>query len=310
MRKLPSLNRLRAFEAAARLESFTLAARELHLTASAISHQIKDLEQEFGRPLFVRQSRSVKPTLEGQRLHQSLVRIFDALEAACAEVAQPVLEQVLAVHCAPTLAVKWLAPRLATLIARHPDLKIRLTTGAEPVDLTQSREVDLAIGYGFVHDRPGVTVIPLGDERIVPLVSPRLIEGAGDIACLLQSLPLIESQLNPVSWQHWFVQNRLPIPPRPGLSFDRAALAISAAADGMGVALESTRLAERELDRGELVILGEAVFDPICRPTHFLCLRDNERNVEKIRTFVDWLLSEVETPKTGTLDLNARKRIP
>eukprot|EP01041_Mallomonas_annulata_P038231 gene38231-61687_t len=108
MRNLPPLARLRTFEAAARLQSFALAAQELHLTASAISHQIRDLERHFGRALFERRHRQVQTTQEGRRLFESLGRLFDALEATCAEVQLPTQDEVLAVHCAPSLALKWL----------------------------------------------------------------------------------------------------------------------------------------------------------------------------------------------------------
>src|SRR6202020_1944430 len=101
MRRIPNFVLLRAFEAAARLESFTLAAEELHLSQSAISHQVKELEEYFGRPLFYRRNRRVETTSEGRRLFDSLGRVFDVIEAACSEVALSPQAQVLAVHCAP-----------------------------------------------------------------------------------------------------------------------------------------------------------------------------------------------------------------
>jgi DNA-binding transcriptional LysR family regulator len=103
MRKIPNFVLLRAFEAAARLQSFTLAAHELHLTPSAISHQVRELEEVFGRPLFVRSHRRVDPTAEGRRLYESLSRILDSLEACCAEVNLAPSGQVLSVYCAPAL---------------------------------------------------------------------------------------------------------------------------------------------------------------------------------------------------------------
>ena len=139
---------LRAFEAAARLQSFSLAAHELHLTPSAISHQVRELEDVFGRPLFVRSHRRVEVTPEGRRLFESLTRVLDALEACCAEVNLAPTGQVLSVYCAPSFAVKWLGPRLPAFMKEHPGITIRLSSGAEPMDLTQAREVDVAISYG------------------------------------------------------------------------------------------------------------------------------------------------------------------
>ena len=109
---------------------------------------------------------------------------------------------------------------------------------------------------------------------------------------------MIESQLNRVKWSNWFALNRLPLPTRPRPSFDRAAMSISAAADGMGVALESTRLAEREITRGDLVVVGADEFDPILQEIHFLSYRSVEHKLQKVSAFRDWLLSQTELQNT------------
>ncbi|GAB5094934.1 LysR substrate-binding domain-containing protein [Caballeronia sp. LP006] len=298
MRRIPNFVLLRAFEAAARLESFTLAASELHLTQSAISHQVKELEQYFGRPLFHRRNRRVETTSEGRRLHESLGRVFDVIEAACGEVALEPQAQVLAVHCAPSFAAKWLAPRLPEFMSEHPMVTIRLSSDAEPADLARVREVDVAISYGFAHERPGVITRALGAERIVPLCSPALVRDDVPVAEQIRKLTLIDSQLSRVTWPGWFALNELEMPRGPRPSFDRAALAISAAADGMGVALETTRLAERELARGDLIELGAGIFAPLARETHFLSYRVTERNVEKVKCFRDWVLMKAGLDET------------
>lgn len=289
MRNLPPLARLRTFEAAARLQSFALAAQELHLTASAISHQIRDLERHFGRALFERRHRQVQTTLEGRRLFESLGRLFDALEATCAEVQLPTHDEVLAVHCAPSLALKWLGPHLPSFVAAHPLINIRLTTGSDPVDLGVVRDIDVALSYGAARHKPGLDVISLGDERIAPLVSPALLLPREPATKAIQRLVLIESQLSPVDWAHWFEVNGLALPVRPRPSFDRAAMAIAAAADGMGVALESTRLAAREIERGELVVLGERSLQKVARPVHFLSVRATDRARAPVAAFVRWV---------------------
>ncbi len=299
MRRIPNFVLLRAFEAAARLESFTLAAHELHLTPSAISHQVKELEELFGRRLFVRRHRQVEVTPEGQRLYQGLTRVLDALEACCSEVALAPQGQVLTVHCAPSFAVKWLGPRLPQFMRDHPDITIRLSTGADPVDLTLAREVDVLISYGFAQERAGVDVLPLGKERIVPLCSPSLRDRHVPLKTQIAQLTLIESQLSQVTWRDWFALNELELPLRSRPSFDRGAMVISAAVDGMGVALETTRFAEREIARGELVELGAKVFKPFVRDNHFFSQRANERNVEKIRTFKQWLDGELASCPSG-----------
>jgi len=291
MRRIPNFVLLRAFEAAARLQSFTLAAEELHLTQSAISHQVKELEEYFGRKLFHRRNRRIETTSEGSRLQESLGRVFDVIEAACNEVALSPNAQVLAVHAAPSFAVKWLGPRLPDFMQTHPDITIRLTSGPDPIDMTQLHEVDIAISYGFVRERPGIATLALGAERIVPLCSPSLLKSGVAVRQLIGELTLIDSQLSRVTWADWFALNGLALPARPRPSFDRAALALSAAADGMGVALETVRLAERELSRGDLIELGADEFKPLARETHFLSFRTSEKNVEKVRMFREWLLA-------------------
>jgi DNA-binding transcriptional LysR family regulator len=293
MRHIPSFTLLRAFEAAARLRSFTLAAQELHLTPSAISHQIKDLETHVGRKLFVRRGRTVEPTPEAVRLAATLGRVLDVVEAACDEVKLAPREQILTVHCAPSFAVKWLGPRCASFAEAFPEVTMRLSTGAEPLDLTRAQEVDVAISYGAGPERPSVEGTSLGAERIAPLCSPMLIDEGLSARRQIGRLTLIESQMSPVTWADWFEVNDLELPRRPRPSFDRAALAISAAVDGMGVALESARLARRELERGELVELGAGTFTAIEHDLHFLAHRRSARPPAKVRAFRDWLLDEL-----------------
>ncbi len=291
LRKIPNFVLLRAFEAAARLESFTLASVELHLTPSAISHQVRELEDHFGRPLFVRRNRRVELTPEGRRLHDSLARVFDVIEAACREVVLAPQSEVLALHCPPSLATQWLGPRLPQFMRAHPEINIRLTSGAEPIDLTRVQEVDVAISYGAPPQRAGVVCTPLGRERVVPLCAPAMLREGVPATTLMTELVLIDSLLNDMSWSRWFSLNGLSLPERPRPSFDRAALAISAAVDGVGVALESTRLAERELQRGELVELGAQQFTALEQAVHFFSYRAGERQLPKVRIFRDWLLA-------------------
>jgi DNA-binding transcriptional LysR family regulator len=292
MRKMPNYVLLRAFEAAARLESFTLAAKELHLTQSAISHQIKELEDYFGKPLFFRKNRKVEPTSEGRRLLESLSRIFDVIEAACNEVTLAPNSQVLALHCSPSFAAKWLSPRLPEFIKANPDITIRLTSGAEPIDLLRNQEIDVAISYQFTPTGPGITSVSLGEEKIIPMCSPDLIDPTISVEELMSKLTLIESSLNLHTWERWFEINHLKNPSTRKMSFDRAALSISAAVDGIGAVLESVRFAERELSRGELVEIGQQIFLPTTDRTHFLSYRSNTKNSQKIKLFNEWIFSK------------------
>ncbi|WP_255539344.1 LysR substrate-binding domain-containing protein [Polynucleobacter sp. 71A-WALBACH] len=296
MRKIPNFVLLRAFEVAARLESFTLAAKELHLTQSAISHQIRELEDYFGKPLFFRKNRKVEPTAVGRRLLDSLSRVFDVIEAACNEVALAPNSQVLALHCSPSFAAKWLSPRLPEFIKENSDIAIRLTSGTEPIDLLRNQEIDMAISYQSRHEGPGIHSISLGEEKIAPLCSPQLIDPNLSVQELMSKLTLIESSLNNHTWEKWFETHGLKNPSSRKMAFDRAALSVSAAVDGIGAVLESVRFAERELSRGELVELGQGIFEPTIDRTHFLSYRSNSKNNQKIKLFKEWICHKAEVP--------------
>jgi len=292
MSKTPKFGLLKAFEAAARLKSFTLAAEELHLTQSAISHQIKELEFYFDRQLFTRKSRTVEPTLEGIRFQRSLQRVFASLEAACDEVRMRPSAQTLNLYCAPSFAAKWLGPRLPQFMEAHPDIAIRLSTGAEPLDLNRMREVDALITYVNVSPAAGVETLSLGPERTIPLCAPKLLNEGETAVDALKRVQLIESQLSPIGWSRWFEEQGLELPKRLRTSFDRAALAIAAASDGMGIVLESERLAEREIAQGELVELASDQLKVHSIETHFLQLRSAEVRQPKVLAFKNWLLQQ------------------
>lgn len=292
MRKLPSFFALRAFEAAARLESFALASEELHLTPSAISHQIRGLEAYFGLPLFVRRKRGVALTADGARLAGQLFDAFDAIESACADLRPAGGARTLAVHSSPSFATQWLGPRLPRFMAAHPEIDLSMSSAADPADLLRHPELDITIAYGTPLRSQGVTTEALGTEEIAPLCAPHLFDGAATPAALAQAV-LIDSRLNPVRWRDWFALNGAALPLRRNRpSFDRASLAIAAAVDGLGVALESTRLAAQELARGDLVVPTRDRCEPVLRETHFLSYRTGDRRVAKIVQFRAWLFAE------------------
>ena len=214
------------------------------------------------------------------------------IEAACNEVTLAPSSQVLALHCSPSFAAKWLSPRLPEFIKDNPDITIRLTSGAEPIDLLRNQEIDIAISYQFSHEGPGITSLSLGEEKIVPLCAPELIDAGIPVEELMSKLTLIESSLNHHTWEKWFEIHHLKNPSTRKMSFDRAALSVSAAVDGIGAVLESVRFAERELSRGELVELGQGIFLPTIDRTHFLSFKSNTKNSPKIKLFKEWLCAK------------------
>ena len=201
MRRLPSFHALRAFEAAARLGSFVRASEEMHITASAISHQVRALEEHFGRHLFEAGSRAKVLTDDGARLSAGLAHAFDAMETACAEVAPKASASTLTVHCAPSFAAKWLGPRLSSFMERHPSILIRMSTGAGSYDLIRNEATDAAIVYGDVPVGPGMSADPLGEESVIAVCSPSLAASlAGCNQRAMMALPLIESSVSPIRW--------------------------------------------------------------------------------------------------------------
>jgi DNA-binding transcriptional LysR family regulator len=294
-RKLPSFHALRAFEAAARLGSFVRASEELHLTASAISHQMRGLEAYFGRDLFEAGSRAKILTADGARLAAGLVHAFDAIETACAEVTPRASTSTLTVHCGPSFAAKWLGPRLSRFMERHPSISIRMSSGAGTYDLIRNEATDVAIVYGDAPPGPGVSVDPLGEEDVTALCSPSLAAGLPDYSRrAMMALPLIQSSVSPIGWSDWFAANGLGRHPQtPTTGFDRGALVVSAAVQGMGVALETERFVEAELASGQLVILGGGRFRPIRRVLHHLLSRNGPHVPHRVRIFRSWLLEEV-----------------
>ncbi len=214
MRRIPSLHALKAFESAARLESFLLASAELHLTPSAISHQVRGLEKYFGRQMFVRHNRQVQLTAEGSRLMSQLTNAFDAIEAACADLGPAPQTQELALHCAPSFASKWLGPRLPSFVQQYPAINLRLSASADPIDLKRQDDIDLAIAYGKAPSGRGIVAESLGAEQIMALATPALaarLDPANPTS--MAQFVLIQSSVSPVRWSDWFELNDLPIRP-------------------------------------------------------------------------------------------------
>ena len=284
------LTALRAFDAAARLGSFRAAAEMLSLTPSAVSHQIRALERRVGVALFVRGTRRVALSEAGERLARATAAAFDGLAQAL--LAFDVRERApLRIHSAPSFAATWLAPRLAAFIAANPDLDVVLSASPEPADLARG-EAACDIVYLPRHPPPpGLAAVLLGEERIAPLCSPavaRTLRAPADLARAV----LIHSSYNTIGWSDWLARNGLdPAIGRAGPRFDRSFLAIAAAVDGVGVALDSTRLAKRELAEGRLV-------HPFCWRTddprlvnHALVFRPTPD--EPVQRFRAWLLREL-----------------
>jgi LysR family glycine cleavage system transcriptional activator len=289
MLQMVPLSLLRVFEAAARAGSFRSAATSLNLTPSAVSHAVRKLEHTLGIALFERDTRHVRLTYEGEVLMRHVVRAFEDLRRGMDAVSARA-PKLLRIHCAPSFAAQWLTPRLSDFIRRNPGIDVRLAAGIDYTRFTAD-EFDADIVYGPPRTG-GLVVVPLGEERITPMCSP---ETAGRISCPadLLDLSLIQSDSKQVQWSDWFAANGIDALPRIGGRFDRSFLAISAASEGMGVALESMRLAERELASGRLVAPLADRSKSIDYTGHNLVYPRHIQPRHPLRAFSDWLLREL-----------------
>lgn len=255
---MPSLSALRAFECAARHGSFTLAAEELHLTQSAVSRQIKELEGGLGFTLFRRNGRRVALTDAGSRFAQDLSVDLDRLKQTVTRaVAAGNDKTVLRIATLSTFACRWLIPRLPDFEAKHPDIEISLAARLHPFNFEEER-FDLAIHHG-TDDWPDTQMSLLCREEILPVCAPdfRDKHGLDDLSALAEA-PLLHLETRLGQWGEWLRLIGEDAPPAPrGKIYDQWSMVIAAAAAGLGVGLVPQYLIEDELAQGALVVLSD-----------------------------------------------------
>lgn len=294
-RRLPPLGALRAFEAAARHGSFKLAAAELAVTPTAISHQIRGLEEHIGLSLFERRVRKVMLTEAGLQLYPVLREGFDAFEAAVARLTRVRSRTQITITATSAFTAKWLVPRVSGFRELHPDIDLHLLASDDAIDL-DAAGADLAIRYGR-GPYPGLFAEAMFADRFAPVVNPLLrkvafddITGDGP-----EAVPLIHFRwrrkhpLNP-TWETWFDHAGLPYPSRPGqIRFSDEGHAIQATVAGQGVALLSLALVEAELAAGQLV----QPFGPVLGG-HIYHLVTSEAGLSKpsVQATTEWLRAE------------------
>ena len=290
-RRLPPLNALRAFEAAARHESFTRAADELNVSHAAISRHVRGLEQRLGVMFFKTVSRGVELTEDGEEYLSAISPAFDTIaEATDALYDWP--EGLIYITCEPNFAVKWLMPRLGEFQDEFESIEVSIDASGDVADLKR-HEFDLAIRYG-AGNWDGLEADLVSKSEVYPVGSPRLLKKAGEIRSPLDlcKLKLLHEDEDGWLWKHWFAAAGVPdvhLPPFPGpLS---TALAIEAAAAGQGVALLSDDLAERDLSDGRLVKFS--AFGMSFGAYYLVYLKSTLRQ-KAVATFRSWLLRRSE----------------
>jgi LysR family glycine cleavage system transcriptional activator len=295
-RRLPPLGALRAFEAAARLQSFKRAAEELSVTPTAISHQIRALEEQTGVRLFERQTRRVALTAAAERLYPVLRKGFDAFAEAIAELAVRSQRRALTLSATLSFTAKWLVPRVASFRQACPDLDLRLHASDDPVDL-HAGVADAAIRYGR-GPYPGLIAERLIENRFAPVCSPRL---ALTQPIDLRGQALLHSEwrhptLDTPSWRAWCERAGLDgIDVEAGLRFTDESHAIQSAIAGHGVALLSLALVADDLAAGTLV----QPFGPVLEGyPHWFVYREGELS-DEVAALRDWLRAQAELTGAG-----------
>jgi LysR family transcriptional regulator, glycine cleavage system transcriptional activator len=256
--RLPSLNGLRAFEAAARHLSFTQAASELNVTQTAISHQIRRLEEELGIRLFIRKNRALALTPQARDYLPGVRAAFNDLRLATDRLLRKDDDNVLTISTLASLAAKWLLPRLSTFQETHPGIDVRITTSTGLVDF-RNGEVDAAIRYGRGH-WPGVRADWLMADELFPVCSPSLLKGDRPLKCpqdLAHHILLHTSSGYEDDWRLWLTAAGLPadISSKPtAATFDLIFMTVQAAIDGIGVAMGRTSYVQDDIAKGRLVV--------------------------------------------------------
>jgi LysR family glycine cleavage system transcriptional activator len=304
--RLPSLNGLRAFEAAARHLSFTAAAAELNVTQTAISHQIRRLEQELGVALFVRRNRTLALTPEAFDYLPGVRAAFNDLRLATDRLRRRDQNHVLTVSTLASLAAKWLMPRLSAFQDVHPGIDVRITTSRELVDF-KSGDVDAAIRYGR-GQWPGLRADWLMADQLFPVCSPALLMGDKPLRCpadLAAHTLLTTSAGYEDDWRLWLTAAGLPdnISKLPGLSFDLVFMTVQAAIDGLGVAMGRTSYVEADIAKGRLVVPFK-----IKLPDDwgfYLVSPKTTADSPKLAAFRQWLIAATRGTKPGRNELDA-----
>lgn len=289
MARLPSLNALRCFEAAARSGSFSRAAEELNVTQSAVSHQVRQLEDWFGLALFDRQGRQTLPTPKGQELARSLAEAFDIMAAACRRLQQSESGPALTIAALPSFATIWLIPRLSQFFQEHPEVSVKVVYAFAGQKLDFD-EIDIAVLWG-PGEWEGCQATPLLPGATAPICNPIFLEKQGpfDVPQAILGKPLLHDD-DRLDWQNWMRHAGLKhAGPAPGPIFQDFNLLRAATLAGQGIALCPLSLIADDLSSGRLVQL----FDIAIKQDYSYSIIEPEtvsgRRSEALDTFKRWL---------------------
>lgn len=293
MARLPPLNALRCFESAARWQSFSKSAEELHVTQSAVSHQIRQLEQWFGTSLFDRLGRQTVPTPKGQELAKALAEAFDIMAGACKRVSQSDAAPALTIASLPSIATIWLIPRLARFFSEHPEISVKVVYAfaGQPLNFD---DYDIAILWG-VDEWDDCVKTPLLDGSTIAVCNPQFLDREGAVAGPqdLSGKTLLHDT-DRQGWQNWMrAAGFKHAGPAPGPTFEDFNLLRAAALAGQGVALCPKSLIRDDLASGRLIQLFNDI--EIRRDHAYYMIESADAHHQHraaIAQFKEWLLAQ------------------
>jgi len=293
MDRLPPLNALRAFEAAARHMSITLAADELHVTAGAVSRQIQGLEDALGLQLLKRGHRQISLTRQGAAYYQAITRALESIREATRKLQRGSRRKQLKIRAYTTFAMRWLIPRLSGFHAAHPEIEVLLKASLEPVDF-RKEDIDGAVRLGDGH-WPGTNTYRLVANILAPVASPTLIELGPKLKrpADLAHHALLHSMARADDWGCWLEAAGVgaKIDARAGMSYESSAMAYAAAVEGQGIAIAQLFLVEKDLREGKLVMPFRKTVD-MGDYTYYLITPNNRTESPSMTTFRLWLLEQ------------------
>ena len=300
LEQFPGLRSLRAFNAAARHLSFTKAADEMGVTPAAISHQIKELEDQIGVALFTRTSRSMVLTREGDILSTAAAESLETLARAVKRIKRLENRKVLKVSASPSIAAKWLVPRLDRFLDQAPGAEVRVDVSTTALDFERD-DVDIAIRFGQGR-YPGLKSDLLFMDKIFPVCSPRIITKEKPLAqpkdLLRHTLIHLDYEAQGIFWPNWkmwmLAAGITDFDDKRGLHFGQTSLTVQAAIDGHGVALGDSNLVADDLASGRLVKPFElSLRAPSQFAYHVVSPLDTSQN-PLVEAFRQWALSEAK----------------
>lgn len=287
-RYLPSISALLAFEAVARLGSATGAAQELTLTQSAVSRQLKTLEDQLGVALLRRQGRGLVLTDEGRAYVREIRVLLQRLAQASIAASTNPAGGTLNLAILPAFGMHWLAPRLRDFARGHPEVTVNLSTRLAPFDFNTSL-FDAAIHFGR-EDWAGVEYLPLLPETVVPVCAPSLLaEPLTQTADILRH-DLLHLDTRPRGWARWLRRLEIDVALPPGMVFDQFSTMAQAAIHGLGIALLPTFFAEPYLASGQLVLASEHTSESI--GSYYLVWPQDRPESIALASFRGWLADQ------------------